>query len=262
MALSLCGFVVLNLKEMLCLELFAPLGLCARAMGIFHPFTWSRWITGCAEAVLVSLEICCCFKILGTSGGVILGPSACAAAGVGSSRDRGRMWWCWPRCVCVPCEMGGWQQHPGWLCFCLEWKCSWAGKTQLSGVQQNPRQVISSVLTHGEAGVSGICHPSSAAPACLVVGAACLWHTWEAGSSGATQDVLSKGCRGIDVLGANPVYLLCQHLQHVSILPEKHRVFLPFDSVQCSLPALIIASLFSCICTVRLWFVLLDWAAL
>lgn len=94
MALSLCGFVVLNLKEMLCLELFAPLGVCARGTGIFHPLTWSRCTTVCAEAVLISLVMS--FKILGTSGGVILGPYAC----VGSSRDRGRVWW-WSRCVCA-----------------------------------------------------------------------------------------------------------------------------------------------------------------
>lgn len=47
------------------------------------------------------------------------------------------------------------------------------------------------------------------------------------------------------MLGANPVYLLCRHLQHVSILPEKHRLLLAFDSVQCSLPGLIIIYLFS-----------------
>lgn len=109
MALSLCGFVVLNLKKMLCLELFAPLGWCARGMGIFHPLTWSRCTTACAEAVLVSLVICSCFKILGASGGVILGPYACAAVGVGSSRDRGRDVVVVQVCVC-PVRGGGWEQ--------------------------------------------------------------------------------------------------------------------------------------------------------
>lgn len=97
------------------------------------------------------------------------------------------------------------------------------------------------------AGVPWILHPSSAAHGWLVVGV-CLWHTWKAGSSalllGPSRICFLEGCRRIDMLGANPMYLLCQHLQHVSILPEKHRLFLAFDSVQCSLPGLVIVSLF------------------
>lgn len=230
----------------LCLELFAPLGWCARGMGIFHRLTWSRCTTVGAEAVLVSLVICYCFKIWGTSGGVILGPYARAAVDVGSSRGRGRMW-LWSRSVCALWGGEDGTRHLEWLCFGLEQKYSWVGKTQLWSPAKSqasaprPRWRLVSLTFF-------ILPTELMAAWCWLLPGCCLPGAHMEGqlcpSPGATQICFLEGCRRIDVLGASPVYLLCQHLQHVSILPEKHRLFLAFDSVLCSLPGLIIVSLF------------------
>lgn len=83
--------------------------------------------------------------------------------------------------VCVPCEMG--RMAAGVLSGST---FAWTGNTTGQGRRNS---LVSSKIrgkcpvSQVKAGVSWICHPSSAACDCLVVAVACLWHTWKTGSS-------------------------------------------------------------------------------